>query len=65
MNGVENGQDIKPPKGTQLDDRLEEELFQYCINGPQAQQRSQIHTSDPVLQKKDFITLDLILLLNT
>ena len=38
-----NGQNIKPPKGTQLDDRLEEELFQYCINGPQAQQRSQLN----------------------
>ena len=38
-----NGQKITPPKGTQLEDRLEEELFQYCINGPQAQQRNQIH----------------------
>jgi len=38
-----NGQKITPPKGTQLEDRLEEELFQYCINGPQAQQRTQIH----------------------
>jgi len=38
-----NGQKITPPKGTQIDDRLEEELFQYCINGPQAQQRTQIH----------------------
>ena len=38
-----NGQKITPPKGTQIEDRLEEELFQYCINGPQAHQRSQIH----------------------
>jgi hypothetical protein len=37
-----NGQKIKPPKGTQLEDRLEEELYQYCINGPQAQERNQI-----------------------
>ena len=31
-----NCQKITPPKGTQIDARLEEELFQYCINGPQA-----------------------------
>ena len=39
-----NCQKITPPKGTQIDDRLEEELFQYCINGPQAQKREQIVT---------------------
>ncbi len=33
---------IKPPKGTQIEDRLEDELYQYCVNGPQAQQRTQI-----------------------
>ena len=38
-----NIQKITPPKGTQIDDRLEEELFQYCINGPPAQERSQIN----------------------
>ena len=38
-----NGQKIKPPKGTQLEDRLEEELFQFCVNGPQAQQRSRLN----------------------
>ena len=31
-----------PPKGTQLADRLKDELYQYCINGPQAKQRGQI-----------------------
>ena len=39
-----NCQKITPPKGTQINDRLEEELFQYCINGPQAKQRRQIAT---------------------
>ena len=38
-----NIQKITPPKGTQLEDRLEEELYQKCVNGPQAQQRNQIH----------------------
>jgi len=38
-----NGQKITPPKGTQIDDRLEEELFQFCINGPQATQRSRLN----------------------
>ena len=33
---------IYPPKGTQISDRLREELYQYCINGPQAKQRGQI-----------------------
>ena len=37
------GQDIKPPKGTQIEDRLEEELYQYCINSPQAQERKDLH----------------------
>ena len=37
------GQKITPPKGTQIEDRLEEELYQYCVNGPQAQERRQIH----------------------
>ena len=37
------GQKIKPPKGTQIDDRLAEELFQFCINGPQATQRSRLN----------------------
>ena len=37
------GQDITPPKGTQIDDRLAEELFQFCINGPQATQRSRLN----------------------
>jgi len=39
-----NGQTITPPAGTQLSDILKEELFQYCINGPQAQKRIQINT---------------------
>tara|TARA_R100001129_G_scaffold15803_2_gene10365 strand:- start:1571 stop:3139 length:1569 start_codon:yes stop_codon:yes gene_type:complete len=39
-----NCQTITPPKGTQINDRLEEELFQYCINGPQAKERRQIAT---------------------
>ena len=38
-----NIQKITPPKGTQIDDRLAEELFQYCINGPPAPQRKQLH----------------------
>ena len=38
-----NIQKITPPKGTQLEDRLEEELYQKCINGPQAPQRKQLH----------------------
>jgi hypothetical protein len=38
-----NGQKITPPKGTSTEDRLEEALFQYCIHGPQAQKRVQIH----------------------
>ncbi len=38
-----NGQKITPPKGTSTEDRLEEALFQYCIHGPQAQKRIQIH----------------------
>ena len=33
---------IAPPKGTQIGDRLKDELYQYCINGPQAKQRNQI-----------------------
>jgi len=39
-----NGQTITPPAGTQLSDILREELFQYCINGPQAKERRQIAT---------------------
>ena len=35
-------QKITPPKGTGINDLLKEELFQYCINGPQAQERIQI-----------------------
>ena len=38
-NGCET---IYPPKGTQIADRLHDELYQYCINGPQAKQRGQI-----------------------
>jgi hypothetical protein len=38
-----NIQKITPPKGTQIEDRLEEELYQKCINGPQAQERSHIY----------------------
>jgi len=37
------GQDITPPKGTQIEDILEEELFQYCINSPQAPKRSHLN----------------------
>ena len=33
---------IKPPAGTQIGDRLKDELYQYCVNGPQAKQRTQI-----------------------
>ena len=35
-------QNIKPPEGTSTDDILGNELYQYCINGPQAKQRIQI-----------------------
>ena len=37
-----NCQTITPPEGTGIDDLLREELFQYCVNGPQAQERIQI-----------------------
>ena len=37
-----NCQNIKPPEGTSTDDILENELFQYCVNGPQASKRMQI-----------------------
>ena len=36
------GQKITPPKGTQLEDRLEEELYQYCINGTPEPDRSHL-----------------------
>ena len=39
-----NCQEITPPEGTQIADRLKEELYQYCINGPQAMKRSQINS---------------------
>tara|TARA_R100001086_G_scaffold233814_1_gene155667 strand:- start:99 stop:1667 length:1569 start_codon:yes stop_codon:yes gene_type:complete len=38
----QNCQTITPPEGTGIDDLLREELFQYCVNGPQAQERIQI-----------------------
>ena len=34
---------ISPPAGTQIEDRLTEELFQYCVNGPRAKERIQIN----------------------
>ena len=37
-----SGQEIKPPEGTHVDERLAEQLYQYCINGPQAKERIQI-----------------------
>ena len=37
-----NGQTIKPPEGTHIDDILAEELYQYCVNGPRAKERIQI-----------------------
>ena len=39
-----NCQEITPPAGTQIADRLKEELYQYCVNGPQAMKRSQINS---------------------
>ena len=43
LNEWRNGcETIYPPKGTQIADRLKDELYKYCINGPQAKQRSQI-----------------------
>ena len=35
---------ISPPAGTQIEDRLNEELYQYCVNGPRAKQRIQINS---------------------
>jgi len=37
-----NAQKITPPKGTQLEDRIEEELYQYCVNGTAAPDRSHL-----------------------
>ena len=37
-----NGQTIKPPEGTHIDDILKEELYQYCVNGPRAKERIQL-----------------------
>ena len=37
-----NCQNITPPEGTSTDDILAQELFQYCVNGPQARERIQI-----------------------
>ena len=37
-----NGQTVKPPAGTHTDDILADELYQYCVNGPQAKERIQI-----------------------
>ena len=31
---------ISPPAGTQIEDRLTEELFQYCVNGPTGKRES-------------------------
>ena len=43
LNEWRNGcETIYPPKGTQIADRLKDELYQYCINGPQAKQKNQI-----------------------
>ena len=39
-----NCQEITPPAGTQIEDRLKEELFQYCVNGPRARERIQINS---------------------
>jgi hypothetical protein len=38
------GQVIKPPEGTHIDDRLADQLYQYCINGVKAKERLQIKT---------------------
>ncbi len=35
---------ISPPAGTQIEDRLKEELYQYCVNGPRARNRVQINS---------------------
>jgi len=35
-------QNIKPPEGTSTDDILGNELYNYCVNGPQARERIQI-----------------------
>jgi len=34
---------IYPPSGTQVEDRLKEELYQYCVNGPRARERAQVN----------------------
>jgi len=39
-----NGQTIKPPDGTHIDDILKEELYQYCVNSVQAKTRLMIRT---------------------
>ena len=35
-----NSVKITPPAGTQIEDRLKEELFQYCVNGPRAKRKN-------------------------
>tara|TARA_R110000824_G_scaffold55671_2_gene153229 strand:+ start:1613 stop:3181 length:1569 start_codon:yes stop_codon:yes gene_type:complete len=37
-----NCENIKPPEGTSTDDILGNELYNYCVNGPQAKARIQI-----------------------
>ena len=39
-----NSTKIAPPAGTQVEDRLNEELYQYCVNGPRAKNRIQINS---------------------
>ena len=39
-----NGQTIKPPEGTHIDDILKEELYQYCVNSVEAKTRLAIRT---------------------
>jgi hypothetical protein len=39
-----NSTKITPPAGTQIEDRLNEELYQYCVNGPRARKRVQINS---------------------
>ena len=42
---------VKPPQGTHIDDRLYRELYQYCVNGPQATKRSQLNSGACLTEK--------------
>ena len=46
-----------PPEGTSTDDILANELFQYCVNGPQAKERIQIRLGS-CLTEEGFTSLN-------